>query len=50
MLDQMSMPVLFTLIIVVLAILSTAIYLGFRIIGERAKSSDEDHSVAPPAP
>ena len=41
MLEQMSMPVLFALLIAVLAVITIGAFLAFRILGGRKKSSDE---------
>lgn len=41
MFDHMSMPVLFAILIGVLAVLSIGVFLAFRIVGERIRTSDE---------
>lgn len=46
MLNHMTMPVLFAVLIAVLAIISAGVFIAFRIIGERVRASDE----APPQP
>lgn len=42
MLDHMTMPALFTILVALLAVVSAGLFFVFRIVGERAKSSDED--------
>lgn len=41
MLDHMTMPVLFAVLIGLLAVVAMGVYLTLRIVGERAKASDE---------
>jgi hypothetical protein len=46
MFDQMTMPVLFAILISFLAIITTGIFLALRIAGARTKAGDESQ----PAP
>jgi len=39
--DQMSMPVLFVLVFVVLAVIAIASFLTLRVLGDRSKRSDD---------
>ena len=41
MFDHMTMPVLFALLLVLLAVVSIGVFLILRIVGERTKASDE---------
>ena len=41
MFDHMTMPVLFAIMLVVLAVVSIAVLLILRVVGERSKASDE---------
>jgi hypothetical protein len=40
MFDQMSMPVLFTVLIVTLAVVSAGVFIAVRVLGARAGASD----------
>jgi hypothetical protein len=41
MLDQMTMPVLFAILIGLLAVITTGVFLALRIVGARNKAGDE---------
>ena len=41
MLNHMTMPVLFAILIGILAVVTIGVFLTLRIVGERAKASDE---------
>ena len=48
MLDNMTMPVLFAIVIGILAVAATGVFLTLRIVGEHIKSGDETPSRATP--
>jgi len=41
MLDHMTMPVLFAILIGLLAVVTIGVFVTLRIVGERSKASDE---------
>lgn len=41
MFNHMSMPVLFAVLLVLLAVVSAGVFLAFRIFGQRTKADDE---------
>lgn len=41
MLDHMTMPVLFAILIGILAVVAIGVFLTLRIVGERSKATDE---------
>lgn len=41
MFNHMTMPVLFAVLIGILAVVSAGVFLTFRIVGERIRSTDE---------
>lgn len=47
MLDHMTMPVLFAILIGVLAVVTIGVFLTLRIVGERSKAGDEAPAPGP---
>lgn len=41
MLDHMSMPILFAILIGLLAVVTVGVFITLRIVGERSKAGDE---------
>jgi hypothetical protein len=50
MLDQMSMPVLFVVLFVVLGLAAGALFVAMRTVGLRARTPDKKAPVHPEAP
>ncbi len=50
MFNHMTMPVLFAVLIGVLAVISAGVFLAFRIVGERIRSTDEELPQPPVKP